>query len=118
MTLHILKTVEPYFEAQWEGKKTFEVRIADRNYKGGDYILSRQYDPDYALYSGRQILLKVPYFLHSQVSLPEILGDLDNVTPFVVMATEMIWKIALDPATGAAVDLARQSIDELEGVAV
>lgn len=33
---HDLKLSEEFFEAVWNGSKTFEVRINDRDYKNGD----------------------------------------------------------------------------------
>lgn len=44
-TLHELKSEPSYFQAVWDGDKTFEVRYDDRGYQKGDRILLREYDP-------------------------------------------------------------------------
>ena len=36
--LHVLKTVQPYFEALWSGEKRFEVRKNDRGFEVGDSL--------------------------------------------------------------------------------
>lgn len=44
MTTHGLKTIEPYFSDIWLGKKTFDVRFNDRNYKVGDILYLKRYN--------------------------------------------------------------------------
>lgn len=39
MTIHILKTVQPYFKQVSRGLKTFEVRKNDRDFREGDILL-------------------------------------------------------------------------------
>jgi len=41
--LHVLKTVQPYFEALWSGEKRFEVRKNDRGFQVGDSLCLREY---------------------------------------------------------------------------
>jgi hypothetical protein len=87
MKMHEYKTVNPYFEAAWEGEKQFENRVDDRPEmpKVGDYLWLREYNecgfpcgfsvtklreggkPD--PYSGRSIIAKVTYILDSHASL-------------------------------------------------
>ncbi len=38
MARHILKTDGDAFQASWDEKKQFEVRLDDRDYKVGDYL--------------------------------------------------------------------------------
>ena len=82
MTRHILRTVPAYFQAVWEGRKTFEVRYDDRGYQAGDTVVLREYDrmlkcecpagsthgTDCIRYSGREIDANVPYVLASTPS--------------------------------------------------
>ena len=42
--VHQLKTVQPFFDAVWNGTKTAEVRINDRDYKVGDLLELKEYD--------------------------------------------------------------------------
>lgn len=71
MTLHQLKTVYPYFDDIWEGRKTFEVRLDDRidqegSFKQGDILLLREWNDGFAgpdKYTGRKIKAVVSYLL-------------------------------------------------------
>jgi ASC-1-like (ASCH) protein len=65
MTTHELKIWPEYFEAVVDGRKTFELRKADRDFKIGDIILLKEYIPDYENphYTGRKIRVKITYIL-------------------------------------------------------
>jgi len=43
-----IKTIQPYFDAVWDGEKNFEIRLDDRNYKVGDILWQREYYPEMA----------------------------------------------------------------------
>ncbi|HHL0747950.1 TPA: DUF3850 domain-containing protein, partial [Streptococcus agalactiae] len=45
MTQHLLNCYPEYFEAIMDGTKTFECRYNDRDFKVGDELLLREYDP-------------------------------------------------------------------------
>ena len=45
MTLHTLKIYPEYYDAVRNGIKTFEIRKNDRDYKVGDTLRLREYDP-------------------------------------------------------------------------
>ena len=49
---HDLKCLPQYFEQVVVGKKTFEVRINDRDYQQGDTIKLHEYDAETKKYSG------------------------------------------------------------------
>jgi ASC-1-like (ASCH) protein len=56
---HELKIVEPYYTAVSTGKKTFEIRRNDRDFKIGDRLILSPYDPALAMYeSGKPTLIK------------------------------------------------------------
>jgi hypothetical protein len=92
---HDVKCWPEFFEAICARRKTFEVRLNDRDYREGDAILLREYDPDAATLSGRLIFAQVGYVLplddrgalgHVAFSLnacvippAETLHDLDDV---------------------------------------
>lgn len=53
--IHELKTWPNPFEASWQGKKPYEIRKFDRDFKVGDKVYLREYDPDKKRYTGRSI---------------------------------------------------------------
>jgi hypothetical protein len=48
---HTLKTWPIYFDAVYDGDKTFEVRLNDRGYQVGDVLLLQRWDPELADYT-------------------------------------------------------------------
>jgi len=60
---HVLKTWPEYFEAVYFGDKTFEVRFDDRDYKVGDTLVLREWDPKTKEYSGRHLEVRVTYLM-------------------------------------------------------
>lgn len=58
--LHELKTWPTPFEAILEGRKTYELRVDDRNYQVGDTLQLREWDGKSG-YSGRTITVSVTY---------------------------------------------------------
>lgn len=65
MTIHELKTVQPYFDSIWSGMKKFEVRKNDRDFKNGQLLLLREYKVD-GTYTGKEILVRVDYILYDE----------------------------------------------------
>lgn len=71
---HELKCWPTYFQEVYQGRKTFEVRLNDRNYQMLDRLRLREFDPDAVdpdlpgaaagRYTGREITLMVGYILH------------------------------------------------------
>jgi hypothetical protein len=49
------------FQDFLDGKKTFEVRLADWECKPGDTLVFREWDPKTKKYTGRKILKEVGY---------------------------------------------------------
>ena len=45
MKVHELKILPEYYKAQKAGKKNFEIRKNDRDYKVGDKLVLKEYDP-------------------------------------------------------------------------
>lgn len=62
MNTHELKTWPEYFQAVWNDEKTFEVRKNDRDYKVGDKLVLREYDPTNG-YTGSGLVVHVTYIL-------------------------------------------------------
>lgn len=67
---HDLKTWTEYFSEVWDGKKTFEVRKNDRDYKVGDYLALMEYMNEDSLRIGhdvftyRTIMCRIDYILN------------------------------------------------------
>lgn len=57
---HELKILPEYFQAVAEGRKTFEVRRKDRDFKVGDTVTLREFDGNY---TGRSLTVRISYIL-------------------------------------------------------
>jgi ASC-1-like (ASCH) protein len=60
---HYLKTVQPFFDAVWEGEKKFEVRVNDRNFQVGDTVYLEEWDVEKKELTGRRVMTKINYIL-------------------------------------------------------
>jgi hypothetical protein len=67
---HYLKTWPSFFEDVAEGRKTFEVRINDRDFAVGDEIVLVEYDPFLQQLTGREIHQRITYILEGRFGLP------------------------------------------------
>jgi len=66
MKIHELKTEEPHFTDVACGIKPFEVRNNDRDFKLGDVLHLKQYNPslhESRKFSGKSVLAKIHYIL-------------------------------------------------------
>ena len=63
---HELRTWPGYYHAVADGRKTFEIQRADREFAVGDVLLLREYDPRTAAYTGRRLERKVTYILDAR----------------------------------------------------
>lgn len=61
ITKHELKCWPELFQAIVEDKKTHDLRHSDRNFKVGDVMLLKEYDPLLNIYSGRQANVEITY---------------------------------------------------------
>ena len=61
--IHILKTIQPYYDKVRNKQKRFEIRKADRNFKVGDTLELREYDSANQTFSGNSLTVKVLYVL-------------------------------------------------------
>lgn len=62
---HELKILPKYYEQVKNGRKTFEFRRNDRNYKVGDIVILREWLINGHFYSGRQVKREITYILPS-----------------------------------------------------
>lgn len=58
---HKLKIQSEYFNAVCNGKKSFEIRKNDRDFKVGDLLLLQEFLPETQEYTGRVVERKVTY---------------------------------------------------------
>lgn len=65
MKAHQLKTWPQYFEEIFTGKKSFEVRINDRDFKIGDRLDFMEWNPEQEIYTGRHCHREISYILKS-----------------------------------------------------
>lgn len=61
---HKLKIYPAYFNAVDDGRKPFDVRVKDRDYKVGDTVLFQEYSPTLKEYSGRETEKIITYILN------------------------------------------------------
>ena len=71
MQHHILKTHPEPFQAVFDGLKTFEFRYNDRDFKIGDILDLKEYNPITKDFSGRSIKVKITYILAEGYGIPE-----------------------------------------------
>lgn len=64
-THHRLKSWPEFFEAVVAGFKNFEVRINDRDFKAGDWLVLEEWNPEEEKYTGRMVTVGVTYVLHA-----------------------------------------------------
>lgn len=75
--IHELKTIQPFFDDVASGKKRFEVRKKDRDFKVGDYLALNEYIPAKVTnvpihivsgnkYTGRCMIVEISYVLDDE----------------------------------------------------
>lgn len=64
---HVLKTQDEFMTDIATGKKSFEVRINDRNYDEGDILILEGFIKEDKKYTGKCLEAEVIYILHGGV---------------------------------------------------
>ena len=64
--IHEKKAWPDMFEAVHSGKKKFDVRLADTEYKEGDTLVLREWDPQLKKYTGRVLEKKLTFVLNTK----------------------------------------------------
>lgn len=79
--IHKLKIGSVFFEAVKDGRKKFEIRKNDRDFKEGDVLILEEYDPINQQYLGGVIKVEITY-----------MTDWDQKDDNVVLGIEEIWE--------------------------
>lgn len=61
---HALKTWPEYFKLIREGKKRYELRKNDREFKEGDKIILQEYNQQDKKYTGEEVVFTAGFILH------------------------------------------------------
>lgn len=61
--IHELKVWTGYFKAIVDGEKTFEVRKNDRDFRTGDQLHLKEFEPNSKTYTGRECVKTVTYMM-------------------------------------------------------
>jgi hypothetical protein len=93
MTRHELKTWPQYFAAVRSGQKRFEIRRNDRDFKVGDILVLREFDPETEAYTGPVEERQITFLLSEE--------DYGVIHGFVVIGFGEIIHHADTPADGA-----------------
>jgi hypothetical protein len=65
-TVHDLKTWPEYYDAVEDGRKTFELRKNDRNFRVGDVLHLQRYDLENQTYTGAHLYRSVTYLIEGE----------------------------------------------------
>lgn len=74
MTIHELKTWPDFFRDVADGRKKFEIRKDDRDYKVGDLLRLKEYDPQTQTYTGLYVVVYVEYICQLSPFAPGMVG--------------------------------------------
>ncbi len=69
MVTHDLKTHKTHFTAVWNGDKTAEIRLNDRDLKEGDFLVLRETTACY--YTGRYLSARITHVLENFVGIAD-----------------------------------------------
>lgn len=68
--VHVLKCWPDAYEAIADGRKRFEFRYNDRDYRVGDVLSLREFAPSTGEYTGRELAQRVTYVLAREYGMP------------------------------------------------
>ncbi len=58
---HVLKTWPEPFQATLDGRKNYELRKNDRDFRVGDALILNEWDPTTGVFTGRWIVVEITY---------------------------------------------------------
>lgn len=65
MKIHTLKILPQYYDDVAEYRKAFELRKDDRDFKVGEVLILREYDPEESEFTGRAMVRNIGYILRN-----------------------------------------------------
>jgi hypothetical protein len=68
--VHTVKSWTYLYEANTSGRKTHDIRVMDRDYQVGDFLLMQEYHWGNQSYTGRQALFEISYITSAKVGVP------------------------------------------------
>jgi hypothetical protein len=71
MVVHELKTWPEYFQPIVDGTKTFDIRKDDRDFRVGDVLKLREYEPDRDEYTGRIVYHEIGFLIKGMWGVPK-----------------------------------------------
>lgn len=77
-TTHELKTWPFYYQDIANGNKKFEIRLNDRDFKIGDMLILKEYDPDTKKYTNNFCTKTITYILYG--------GSMGLKTGYVILS--------------------------------
>ena len=87
--IHELKSWPQFFEKVVDGSKTFEVRLNDRDFKVGDFLFLREWNPETKQYSGRFQYVRVTYIFGSEER--NVVCPIALHPDYVILAIMLTW---------------------------
>lgn len=69
--VHELKTVQPFFNLVIAGKKKFELRKNDRDFKVNDILVLKEWDNSIKVHTGKDAVVRVTGVLDQFVGLQQ-----------------------------------------------
>jgi hypothetical protein len=90
MSTHDLKCWPEWFEPIKSGDKTAELRLNDRDYKVGDILVLREYEPNKDIYTGRVCSRRVTHVVHGCGSVGVIAPLRGLSTKYVMLSLQEI----------------------------
>jgi hypothetical protein len=100
---HVLKTWPEFFQATLNGRKKFELRRNDRDFRVADELRLQEWDPDAGNlggradvsqygYTGREVLVRVDYIMDSMTvdRLMNRFQDGAQMSGYVIMSVSLI----------------------------
>lgn len=93
MTIHELKSWPDNYQPILEGKKRFEIRKNDRNFREGDILHLREWNPrgwECVAYTGRHLYATVDYCMTEFPFLPGAKGGImDSIAVMSITVKEI-----------------------------
>lgn len=80
--VHELKTWPEFYEEVASGRKPFEIRLNDRDFREGDVLYLRKYHPDTRVYSGQYCYREVTYLTDWGQKPNHVVMGLKQTPPF------------------------------------